>query len=98
MGYSGNAYAFRDKKELKIFKKKGLEFDPDDRIGKVGNMFHNLMSDYYGYSTDGNYTVTYEQLEELRDMTDGVLKKTFEDLLEVLDGHMCSVIYVEGSY
>lgn len=65
MGYSGNAYAFRDKKELKLFKKKHLELLDEDSIGYLGSDFSNLMLDYYGYSTGGTYTLTYEQVEEL---------------------------------
>lgn len=36
MGYSGNAYAFRDKKELKLFKKKHLKLLDEDGIGYLG--------------------------------------------------------------
>ena len=96
MGYSGNAYAFRDKKELKIFKKKHLKLLNEDRIGHLGSDFSNLMLDYYGYSTGGTYTLTYEQVEELIDMADGVLKGQLKDLLQVLDNQLCSILYVEG--
>lgn len=96
MGYSGNAYAFRDKKELKLFKKKHLELLDEDSIGYLGSDFSNLMLDYYGYSTGGTYTLTYEQVEELIDMANGVLKGQLKDLLQALDNQLCSILYVEG--
>ena len=96
MGYSGNAYAFRDKKELKLFKKKHLKLLDEDSIGYLGSDFSNLMLDYYGYSTGGIYTLTYEQVEELIGMADGVLKGQLKDLLEKLDNQLCSILYVEG--
>lgn len=96
MGYSGNAYAFRDKKELKLFKKKHLKLLDEDSIGYLGSDFSNLMLGYYGYSTGGIYTLTYEQVEELIDMADGVLKGQLKDLLEKLDNQLCSILYVEG--
>lgn len=96
MGYAGNAYAFRDKKELKLFKKKHLELLDEDRIGYLGSDFSNLMLDYFGYSTGGTYTLTYEQVEELIDMADGVLKGMLKDLLGALDASQCRILYVEG--
>lgn len=96
MGYSGNAYAFRDKKELKLFKKKHLELKDEDSIGYLGSDFSNLMLDYYGYSTGGTYTLTYEQVEELIDMANGVLKEQLKGILQTLDNQLCSILYVEG--
>lgn len=96
MGYSGNAYAFRDKKELKLFKKKHLDLLDKDSIGYLGSDFSNLMLDYFGYSTGGTYTLTYEQVEELIGMADGVLKGQLKDLLQTLDNQFCSILYVEG--
>lgn len=96
MGYAGNAYAFRDKKELKAFKKKHLKLKDEDSIGYLGSDFSNLMLDYFGYSTGGTYTLTYEQVEELIDMADGVLKGMLKNLLEALDASHCRILYVEG--
>lgn len=96
MGYAGNAYAFRDKKELKTFKKKHLELKDEDSIGYLGSDFSNLMLDYYGYSTGGTYTLTYEQVEELIGMADGILKGMLKDLLGTLDANHCRILYVEG--
>lgn len=98
MGYAGNAYAFRDKKELKLFKKKHLELKDEDSIGYLGSDFSNLMLEYYGYSTGGKYTLTYEQVEELIGMTNGTLKGILKNLLEALDANYCSILYVEGYY
>ncbi|KAB0574517.1 hypothetical protein F7P74_06175 [Helicobacter pullorum NCTC 12824] len=96
MGYAGNAYAFKDKKELKAFKKKHLELKDEDRIGYLGSDFSNLMLDYFGYSTSGIYTLTYEQVEELIGMADGILKGMLKDLLQALDASQCRILYVEG--
>lgn len=96
MGYSGNAYAFKDKKELKAFKKKHLELKDEDSIGYLGSDFSNLMLDYYGYSTGGTYTLTYEQVEELISMSEGILQGQLKDLLWVLRGEQCEILYVEG--
>lgn len=96
MGYSGNAYIFKDKKELKAFKKKHLELKSEDSIGYLGSDFSNLMLDYYGYSTGGIYTLTYEQVEELIDMADGILKGQLKGLLKILDIKHCRILYVEG--
>ena len=74
MGYSGNAYVFKDKKELRKFKKKHLELKREDSVCYFASDFSNLMLHYYGYSTSGVYTLTYEQVEELIGMADGFLK------------------------
>lgn len=43
MGYSGNTYIFKDKKELKKFKKKYLELEDKDSICYFTSNFSNLM-------------------------------------------------------
>ena len=96
MGYSGNAYAFKNKKELKAFKKKYLELKNEDSICYLASDFSNLMLDYYGYSTNGCYTLTYEQIEELIGMADGFLKEQLKDILKTLDIKHCRILYVEG--
>ena len=96
MGYSGNGYAFRDKKELKLFKKKHLKLLAEDSICYLASDFSNLMLDYYGYRTNGTYTLTYEQVEELIDMADGHIKEQLKGILQTLDNQLCSILYVEG--
>ena len=98
MGYSGNAYIFKDKKELKEFKKKHLELKNEDRIAWLASDFSNLMFQYYGYSTGGIYTLTYKQVEELIGMADGFLKGQLKGLLKTLDTNNCKILYVEGYY
>lgn len=98
MGYSGNAYIFKDKKELKLFKKKHLELKNEDSICYLASDFSNLMFHYYGYSTSGKYTLTYGQIEELIGMADGFLKDTLKSLLKSLDANHCKILYVEGYY
>ena len=51
---------------------------------------------YYGYSTSGKYTLTYEQVEELIGMADGLLKEQLKSLLKILDTRQCRILYVEG--
>lgn len=96
MGYSGYAYIFKDKKELKAFKKKHLELKNEDSVCYLASDFSNLMLQYYGYSTSGVYTLTYEQVEELIGMTDGFLKGQLKGLLKTLDTNNCKILYVEG--
>lgn len=96
MGYSGNAYIFKDKKELKAFKKKHLELKNEDSICYLASDFSNLMLDYYGYSINGCYTLTYEQVEELIGMADDFLKGQLKGLLKTLDTNNCKILYVEG--
>lgn len=98
MGYSGNAYIFKDKKELKLFKKKHLELKNEDSVCYLASDFSNLMLDYYGYSTGGKYTLTYEQVEELIGIADGGLKEQLKGLLKILDTNHCKILYVEGYY
>ena len=43
MGYSCNAFIFKDKKELKKFKKKRLELEDKDSIYYFTSDFSNLM-------------------------------------------------------
>ena len=95
MGYSGNAYIFKDKKELKKFKKKHLELEDKDTICYFASDFSNLMLYYYGYSTSGRYTLTYEQVEELIGIADGLLKEQLKSLLKILDTRQCRILYVE---
>lgn len=96
MGYSSNAYIFKDKKELKKFKKKHLELKNEDSISYFASDFSNLMFYYYGYSTGGKYTLTYEQVEELIGMADGVLKGQLKGILKALDTNHCRILYIEG--
>lgn len=96
MGYSGNAYIFKDKKELKAFKKKHLELKNEDSVCYLTSDFSNLMFQYYGYSTSGIYTLTYKQVEELIGMADGFLKGQLKGLLKTLDTNNCKILYVEG--
>ena len=96
MGYSGNAYVFKNKKELKLFKKKHLELEDKDSVCYLASDFSNLMLHYYGYSTSGKYTLTYGQVEELIGMADGVLKGQLKSLLKILDTRQCRILYIEG--
>lgn len=96
MGYSGNAYIFKDKKELRKFKKKHLELKNEDSVCYLASDFSNLMLQYYGYSTSGIYTLTYGQVEELIDMADGHIKEQLKGILQTLDNQLCSILYVEG--
>lgn len=96
MGYSGNAYIFKDKKELKLFKKKHLELKNEDSVCYLASDFSNLMLHYYGYSTGGKYTLTYEQVEELIGIADGFLKGQLKGILKILDTNYCRILYVEG--
>ena len=95
MGYSGNAYIFKDKKELKKLKKKHLELEDKDSICYFASDFSNLMLHYYGYSTSGKYTLTYGQVEEIIGMTDGFLKDQLKGVLKTLDARHCRILYVE---
>lgn len=96
MGYSGNAYVFKNKKELKLFKKKHLELKNEDSVCYLASDFSNLMLHYYGYSTGGKYTLTYKQVEELIGIADGFLKGLLKDILKILDTNHCRILYIEG--
>ena len=95
MGYSGSVYFFKDKKEFKRFKQNHLE---PTKVGCFGTSFFNLMSDYFGYSTNGKYLLTYEQLKEVIDMPNNTIKETLEGYLEEMNKNGYSLIYVDGCF
>ena len=99
MGFSGEAWVFKDKKAFKAFKKSNLKLKEEDSVFHLNGLFYNLMYHYYGYSTGGKYVLQRHQLEELMQMTnDESLKTILTSLLKELDKADCKLLYVEGYY
>lgn len=99
MGFSGEAWVFKDKKAFKAFKKSNLKLKDEDSVFHLNGVFHNLMHHYFGYSTGGKYLLQRHQLEELIQITDNEgLKTILTGLIRELDKSNCKLLYVEGYY
>lgn len=95
MGYSGNIYLFKDKKELKSFQRELIQVDKE---GSFGNDFFNLMSRYFDYETSGKFLLTTEQLKEVSVMATNVMKQILEGYVEYMIENDYTLMYVDGSY
>lgn len=95
MGYSGNIYLFKDKKELKSFQRELIQVD---KVGSFGKDFFSLMSKYFDYETSGRFLLTTEQLKEVSAMAPNIMKQMLECYVEYMIENDYTLMYVDGSY